>query len=250
MPVWWLPMRLLEGIGDELRVLRQLVRGMPRGGSQRERLESFYADQASAYDRFRERLLAGRAELINAINLQPGEHLLELGAGTGRNLDFFSTAQRARCRFTQVDLCAPLLRQARQRAQGMPNVDVVAADATEYTPDAKVQVVLLSYALSMMPSWREVLSNAQRMLTAGGRIAVVDFYVAAANPSAGRRRHGALARALWPRWFAHDGVVLDPHRLDHLCARFPQHQLIEADHAVPYLPGLRVPHYRFIGTAE
>lgn len=243
-------MRLLEPLNDELRVLRQLLRGMPSRGSQRERLDGFYAGQADAYDRFRERLLAGRAELADALALQPGEHLIELGAGTGRNLGFFSAAQREQCRFTLVDLCTPLLRQARQRWAGRENIVVQHADAAEFQPRQPAQVVLLSYALTMMPAWRAVLANAQRMLEPGGRLAVVDFYVSGADPDPDLRRHTSLARAFWPRWFAHDGVQLDPHRLDDLRARFPRHRLVEDQHAVPYLPWLRVPHYRFIGRQE
>lgn len=240
-------MRRLEALNDEFRVLRQLLRGMPRRGSHRERLDGFYAGQAGAYDRFRERLLAGRAELVAALDLRPDEHLVELGAGTGRNLGFFSAAQRAQCRFTLVDLCTPLLQRARARWSDLPQVEVVVADAAEFVPEAPVQAVMLSYALTMMPGWRTVLANAQRMLAPGGRIAVVDFYVSAAEPAPGLRRHGALSRAFWPRWFAHDGVQLDPHRLDDLRARFPHHRLIEDEHGLPYLPRLRVPHYRFIG---
>lgn len=240
-------MRALEQIGDEFRVLRQLVRGMPRQGSHRERLDGFYGGQAEAYDRFRERLLAGRAELVASIDLQPGEHLVELGAGTGRNLGFFSDAQRASGRFTLVDLCTPLLQQARARWSAHAQVEVVCADAAEYRPVRPVQAVMLSYALTMMPAWRAVLANAQRMLAPGGRIAVVDFYVSAASPIPGLRRHPAWQRHFWPRWFAHDGVQLDAHRLDDLCARFPRHSLVEDRHAVPYLPWLNVPHYRFVG---
>jgi hypothetical protein len=29
----------------------------------------------------------------------------------------------------------------------------------------------------------------------------------------------------------------------------PQHRLIESRARLPYLPGLRVPYYRFVGTA-
>lgn len=242
-------MRALEALNDEFCVLRQLVRGMPRSGTQRERLEGFYAGQAGAYDRFRERLLAGRAELVAALDLKPGAYLIELGAGTGRNLAFFSAARRAQCHFTLVDLCPSLLQQARARWADAPQVEVVAGDAADYAPSRPADAVLLSYALTMMPAWRAVLANAQRMLAPGGQIAVVDFYVSAARPHPALRRHTAFTRAFWPRWFAHDGVRLDPHRLDELCARFPRHRLVEDEHPLPYLPGLRVPHYRFIGRA-
>jgi S-adenosylmethionine-diacylgycerolhomoserine-N-methlytransferase len=242
-------MRRLEALNDEFRVLRQLLRGMPRRGSHGERLAGFYAGQAGAYDRFRERLLAGRAELIAPLALQPGAHVVELGAGTGRNVQFFPADTQARCRFTLVDLCAPLLAQARQRVAGRANVCVVEADATAWQPAQPADLVLLSYALSMMPSWRGVIANARRMLAPGGRVAVVDFYVSAATPAPGLSRHGLFTRAFWPRWFAHDGVQLGPERLDELRQQFPRHTLVEDAHPVPYLPGLRVPHFRFVGSA-
>lgn len=240
----------LERLGEELQVLRQLLRGMPRQGSHAERLSGFYAAQAGAYDRFRARLLGGRRELIEALPLQAGEHLVELGAGTGATLDFFPPALRSACRFTQVDLCAPLLEQARQRASGQSNITVIEADAADYRPPQQVDAVLLSYALSMMPRWSEVIDNAHAMLRLGGCIAVVDFYVSAAQAPAGQRQHGALSRRLWPRWFAHDGVMLGPQRLQSLQQRFPRHQLIETLQPVPWLPGLRVPVFRFIGHRD
>lgn len=240
-------MRRLEALNDEFRVLRQLARGMPRRGSHVERLAAFYGGQAGAYDRFRERLLAGRAELITPLAVKAGAHIVELGAGTGRNLDFFAPAVRQDCRFSLVDLCAPLLAQARLRVAGRVNVDVVEADAAAWQPAQPADLVLLSYALSMMPSWRGVIANARRMLAPHGRIAVVDFYVSASAPAPGLSRHGALTRAFWPRWFAHDGVQLGPERLDELRQQFPRHALVEDRHAVPYLPGLRVPHFRFVG---
>lgn len=243
-------MRRLEALNDEFRVLRQLLRGMPRHGSHGERLAGFYAGQAAAYDRFRERLLAGRAELIAQLAARPGEHVVELGAGTGRNLAFFSPLLQAECRFSLVDLCAPLLAQARQRVAGRGNVQVVEADATAWQPTQPADVVLLSYALTMMPSWRGVIANARRMLAPGGRIAVVDFYVSAARPAPGLSRHGRFTRAFWPRWFAHDGVQLGPERLDELRQQFPRHAVVEDAHGVPWLPGLRVPHFRFVGSAD
>ena len=51
-------------MNGDLAVIRQLLRGEPRHGEHKERLENFYGPQAEAYDRFRDRLLCGRKELI------------------------------------------------------------------------------------------------------------------------------------------------------------------------------------------
>lgn len=240
-----------ERIAGDFPVLLGLLRGMPRRGSQEQRLERFYAGQAGHYDRFRARLLGGRELLIEQLALAPGSHVIELGAGTGANLEFFPAARRADCRFTLVDLCEPLLGRAAVRFADFPNVQIHHADAAVFRCAQPADVVLLSYTLSMMPNWRGVLSNCMRLLRPGGCIAVVDFHVLDAAGSAyTAHRHGWWTRNFWPRWFRHDGVELGPQRLEALAGMFPRHELVVCSHAMPWMAGLRAPYFRFIGRRE
>lgn len=240
-------MRLRDGLIADAGVLRALLRGMPRQGSPTQQLDAFYAPQADRYDRFRERLLQGRRELVERIDLPESATIADLGGGTGRNFEFFGRCAAGIARYHVVDLCRPLLDRARARALRMPQLRVTHADAALWQPDAPVDVVLLSYALTMMPGWRAVIANAQRMLRPGGQIAVVDFYVSGARPAADRRRHGWPTRHFWPAWFRHDGVRLDDAPLSLLCETFRRHELTETRANLPYLPLLRVPYYRFLG---
>ena len=160
----------------ELRVVASLVRGRRRSGSHAERLEAFYAPQADHYDAFRERLLWGRARLVDCLPAGPGARVVELGGGTGRNLEYFGARLPAFASVEVVDLCPSLLRRARERARAWPNVRVVEADAGAYRPPLPVDAVYFSYALSMMPAWRAALDNAVAMLRPGGVLGIVDFY--------------------------------------------------------------------------
>lgn len=235
-------------MAGDLPVLLGLLRGMPRSGSHEQRLERFYAGQAKDYDRFRARLLGGRQQLIEQLSLDPGSHVIELGAGTGANLEFFPAARRADCHFTLVDLCEPLLAKAAVRFADRPNVQIHYADAAQFESAQPADVVLLSYTLSMMPDWRGVLSNCMRLLRPGGRIAVVDFHVLDATGSPSRlHRHGWWTRTFWPLWFRHDGVELGPERLHALVGMFPVHDLVLCSHAMPWMGGLRAPYFQFIG---
>ncbi len=231
-------------------MLRGLLRGMSKGSDAgaAERLASFYGPQAADYDAFRERLLHGRAELIARLHPPAGAQVVELGGGTGRNLEFFPPDRRADLHFTLVDLCAPMLEKARQRVGGWPNVRIVEADATAWRPERPVDCVYFSYALTMIEDWRGAIDNAVAMLKPGGTLGVVDFYVSSANPPRGMKRHGLFTRQFWPRWFGHDGVRLDPFRLDTLMRILPRHRIEERMAKLPYLPGLRVPVYLFVGT--
>jgi S-adenosylmethionine-diacylgycerolhomoserine-N-methlytransferase len=241
-------MRRLEALRADAGVLRSLLRGMPRTLPLQQRLQAFYAPQAGQYDAFRERLLQGRRELISELNLPANARVVELGGGTGRNLDFFTKQQWSRiARFELVDLCPALVERAHARQAGDDRIRVHEADATTWKPSGAVDCVYFSYALTMIPDWQAALANALDMLKPGGTLAVVDFYVSRAEPQLGRARHGAFTRWFWPRWFGHDGVMPHAEHLPLLCELMPQHALVESRAAVPYLPLLRVPYYRFIG---
>lgn len=235
-------------VGD-LRVLLALARGARGGGDHGERLERFYASQAADYDRFRERLLHGRGELLSVLPLPEGGVLVELGAGTGRNLDFLGARVAGLRAIHLVDLCPSLLARAEERcaARGWERVRCHQADVTAWTPPAPVDAVVLSYALTMIPDWAAAVRNAVAMLRPGGHLAVVDFFVSHRDPHPGRARHGALARWFWPRWFGHDGVRPDPLHLDLLQALTVRVRLDEGAGRVPWLPGLRAPYYRYLG---
>ena len=229
-------------LAADARILWRLLRGQPLAGSHAERLEGFYAPQAGRYDAFRARLLHGRADLIEALEIPAGARVVELGCGTGSNLELLDQARplgTLAC-VQLVDLCPPLLALTRQRANGLGNVEVIEADATGWQPIQAVDRVFLSYALTMMPDWRSVLVNAYAMLAPGGRLGVVDFHL----PARGSR----LGNRFWQRWFAHDGVHLTDQHLCALQSLFIG-PLVQERHApVPYLPGLRAPYYLFVGV--
>ena len=232
----------------DARTLLQLVRGAAGRGSHAERLQAFYGPQASHYDAFRERLLHGREDLIRRLAPPPGGTVVELGGGTGRNLEYFGPRLLSFARAEVVDLCPALLEQARKRCARWPGVAVVVeADATTYHPPQPVDCVYFSYALTMIPDWRAAVDNALAMLRPGGLLGAVDFYAASRDASAGRARHGTLSRNFWRRWFSHDGVCLDPRQLPYLLEHTGPVVCEQRRASVPYLPGLRVPYYVYIG---
>ncbi|MDD5248690.1 MAG: methyltransferase domain-containing protein [Rhodocyclaceae bacterium] len=218
----------------DARVLWHMLRGQPAGGGHAQRLTAFYAPQAEHYDAFRARLLQGRRELIQKLAPPPRAHIVELGCGTGANLVHFGDGLAGLGRVDLVDLCPPLLEQARRRAARLGNVRVIEADACRYDPGQPVDCVYFSYSLTMIPDWRGALTNAIGMLRPGGRLGIVDFHLPA---------DGGLANHFWRRWFAHDGVHLSAEHLPHLQRLLPAHVVQQRRAAVPYLPGLRVPYY-------
>jgi S-adenosylmethionine-diacylgycerolhomoserine-N-methlytransferase len=78
-------------------------------------------------------------------------------------------------------------------------------------------------------------------------LGVVDFYVSRNRPSSGLVRHPLWQRSFWPLWFGHDGVNLSPDHLPYLRSKLVTVELEEHLGAVPFLPGLKVPYYVFVG---
>ena len=169
----------------DLRVLYHLVLKPVRGKDHADRMENFYAGQAEAYDDFRKRLLKGRQELYDQIEVPDGGVWVEMGGGTGSNLEYLGDRIHRLSKVYVVDLADSLLEVATQRAEqkGWNNVEAVAADATSWQVDGGADVVTFSYSLTMIPDWFGAIENAKRLLKPTGKLGVVDFYVSRKFPA-------------------------------------------------------------------
>ncbi len=127
---------------------------------------------------------AGRRTAIEALRLSAGQRVLDVGTGTGLNVPLLLPWTLHGVRVTGVDSSPAMLRRAALKAN--PEVlRLVSADATAaatFAPGGPVDplaegvdAVLFTYALSLMPKWREAWRGAVSLLRPGGRVAVVDM---------------------------------------------------------------------------
>lgn len=150
--------------------------------SDAERMDRHYRFQRYIYDATRTHYLIGRQHLIRDLNPQPGQSVLEIGCGTAWNL---ASAARLypQVRFNGIDVSSAMLETARAslERQGLGGRVVLRqGDATDFAPHVLFGVdafdrVFISYALSMIPSWRAALDHAAGMIAAGGALHIVDF---------------------------------------------------------------------------
>jgi len=233
----------------DLRVIYNLAFAPKSGASHRERMEGFYGAQAEDYDDFRRRLLKGRRELMRSIPFPRNGTWIDMGGGTGSNLEYLGRRIGGLKSVTVVDLSPSLLRIARERfrSRRWNNVHAVEADATSHVPSEPADVVTFSYSLTMIPDWFAAIDHAHKILKPGGIIAVVDFYVGRKFPAPHARRHGVATRLFWPAWFSIDNVFPSPDHVPYLQRRFGQVSFSEHRGEIPYLAGLRAPYYRFVG---
>ncbi len=237
-------------LAQDLKTLYHVVFAPVRGRTHEERLESFYSRQAADYDAYRKRLLQGREELYQRIAVPAGGVWIEMGGGTGSNLEYLGPALQTLRQVHIVDLSASLLEVARERIArlGWTNVSTLHDDVTTVRFPEPADVVTFSYSLTMIPNWYLALENARKLLRPGGVIAVVDFYVARKHPAAGFRRQSGLTRWFWPTFFGSDNVFLSPDHLPYLHQHFEPILSEERRARIPFMPIVRAPYYIFLGT--
>ncbi len=239
------------GLFSDLKILYHLVLRPVRGKNHAERMESFYGGQAEGYDDFRKRLLKGREEMYESINVSDQAVWVDMGGGTGSNMEFLDTKIPNLKKGYVVDLASSLLKVAGDRFEkrGWDNLEPVEADATKFTPtEGYADVVTFSYSLTMIPDWFAAIENAKRILKPGGVIGIVDFYVSRKFPTEGQKRHSFFTRHFWPTWFANDNVFPSRDHVPFLQRHFDQVNLQENKSKVPYIPFIRTPYYIFVGT--
>jgi len=237
-------------LAADLRTIWQLTMGRVRGSSHAERLENFYSPQAANYDAFRRKMLHGRDELFQMLDMPDGGTWIDLGAGTGENLERIGSRINSLESVHLVDLSESLLdvAKARCKSRGWSHVTTNFADVTTFSrSQGTADVVTFSYSLTMIPNWFEAIDQAMRLLKPGGVIGIVDFYISRKFPTEGRRKHAWFTRSFWPTWFANDNVFLNSDHLPYLTSQFEMVRLLEREGSLPLIPLLKVPHYIFIG---
>ncbi len=153
-------------------------------------MDRMYRNQRHIYDLSRKYYLIGRDEAIARLGPGPGDGVLEIGCGTGRNLIKAARAYLHAC-FYGLDVSREMLDTAEtaiRRAGLADRIAVAQGDATAFDPvalfgRAAFERVMNSYALSMIPPWREALAHALDLVAPGGALHIVDFGDCAGLPS-------------------------------------------------------------------
>jgi S-adenosylmethionine-diacylgycerolhomoserine-N-methlytransferase len=141
-------------------------------------MTNYYRSQSWLYDATRWVFLYGRQQLLEKLDIRPGERVLEIGCGTGANFAAIQSRLKNGGELIGVDCSTPMLRKASERVQqhGWTNVRLLDMEyGRETITRGKADVVVFSYSLSMVKDWELTLACAHSELWPGGRVGVVDF---------------------------------------------------------------------------
>jgi S-adenosylmethionine-diacylgycerolhomoserine-N-methlytransferase len=177
---------------------------MTMTASAAKKMDEIYRRQRFIYDATRRYYLFGRDRMIEDLAPPANGTVLEIGCGTARNL--IKAAQLyPEAWFYGLDVSEAMLRSARAslaRFNLSARIVLRSGDATAFDPEQLFALhgfdrVFISYALSMIPAWREVVRHAVACVAPGGKLFIVDFGDFGSYPELLRR-----AQLAWLRRFS------------------------------------------------
>jgi len=166
--------------------------------------QAFYGRWARLYD-----LLATapgvtgwRRRAVDALDLSPGDTVVEMGCGTGANFPYLRDRVGPEGVVLGIDVTPGVLKTARRRVRkhGWDNVHLCRADATRPPVAGEVDAILGAFVVGMFESPGEVVAD-WCTLCPGGRAALLNFQRNDRAP--GAPLNAALDALLWvasPAW--------------------------------------------------
>jgi demethylmenaquinone methyltransferase/2-methoxy-6-polyprenyl-1,4-benzoquinol methylase len=117
-----------------------------------------------------------RRNAVARLGLEPGDRVLEIGCGTGRNFPHLREAVGPSGRIYGVDLSAGMLARTKELCalESWSNVELVEGDAADYAAPEPLDGVLFGLSYNTMPHHLAVLRHAWNQLKPGGRLVIMD----------------------------------------------------------------------------
>ncbi len=151
----------------------------------------------------------GRRRAVEAVNALPGQHVLEVGVGTGLALPHYSSAKR----ITGIDLSAEMLAFAHSRVKssGLTNIEAlleVDAEATGFEVGS-FDIAVAMFVASVVPNPRLLLAEMRRVVRPGGHLLFVNHFAAERGPRwwAERALAPASRKLGWHPDFSRDALL-------------------------------------------
>ena len=150
-------------------------------------IKSLYQKRAGHYDwsanlyyllGFREQ--AYRQMAVDALDLQLGDTVVEIGCGTGLNFGLLQKKIGPQGKIIGIDLTPSMLEMAQQRCQrhAWTNVELIEHEAGSYRFPVGIGGTLSTFALTLVPDYQRVIEHAYQALSHGKNMVVGDFRIA------------------------------------------------------------------------
>jgi phosphatidylethanolamine/phosphatidyl-N-methylethanolamine N-methyltransferase len=151
-----------------------------------------YSVWAPVYDLVGGRFDGKRRESLRLLDVQAGERVLVVGAGTGGDLPYLP----AGCQVVATDLTFAMLTRARSRLRSGSHLAVMDGHQLALPPSS-VDAVVLHLLLAVIPDPVRCLQEVERVLRPGGRAVIFDKFVRGTRPPLVLRAINLATRVLF-----------------------------------------------------
>lgn len=171
-------LRLWEAVRDDLAntsaAREDEIRSRSVLTARAERSKAFFSSEAGRWDRLRQELFGGAADLhLLPGLLWGGERVGDLGCGTGQLAQALAPFAGE---VVAVDRSPEMLELARTRLEGHANVEVRHGELENLPLESStLDVAILSLVLHYVVDPRRVLAEVARVLSPGGRVLILDM---------------------------------------------------------------------------
>jgi len=138
---------------------------------------------APYYDRMMDLLFLGTyprfiAEVIAKMGIQPGDEILDLGSGTGRNARLMLDRVGSTGHIIGVDISPQMLHRARRRCECYPQISFVEQRIEQLLPfTEEFDKIFISFVLHGFEDEdkRRIIANARNALKQNGSLWILDY---------------------------------------------------------------------------
>jgi phosphatidylethanolamine/phosphatidyl-N-methylethanolamine N-methyltransferase len=139
-------------------------------------IKRIYAYYSRVYDFIFKRWFFPRQQYaIQALDISPGQRVLDLGVGTGFSLSLYPRHAQV----IGVDLSSKMLREARKKVRRarLSHVDLMEMDAAHLAfPDNTFDCVIVAFVISVVPDPLQVLAEIKRVSKPEGQIVIINHF--------------------------------------------------------------------------
>lgn len=118
-----------------------------------------------------------RARVIDQLGLSDHSRVLDVACGTGLNFKLLHKALGEKGLICGIDQSPKTLTLARQRVEkaGFKNIKLVETDSKAYQPNEPFDAALCTFAIEIIPPWKETIDMMVNAVKPGGRIGFIGF---------------------------------------------------------------------------
>ena len=182
-------------------------------------------------------MLHGKLPMLYSIDYKSNDDILIVAGGTGDILEYIKTYVNKCNSITVIDICDHMIDYAKERVKKnkWDNVTCICLNALDINTLFKYDTVIISYSLTMIPEWKDVIDISIDCLKSNGQLVVADFTFT--------ETQYRLTKMLFNFIFSFSYINVNPEHISYLQDKLKTQYLRRDYGSFPNLPGIYCPYY-------